>query len=401
MDRLELDSLLKKYRLGKLSDEEEQQLRSFLDTEEAPELLSEVWDKSFDALAMEESSESKEGTFRRVMSDERLTVQQNNTVSGVQSLSAKRQWIVIAAASIALAVLAGSIWSFVRQQSDRTEMFADNSQGINPGSDRARIVFDDGSFIELDKLQEDTVLLDKSLQIFKREDGTISYAYKGEVPEQTLIYNTIVTPNGGEYSLVLPDGSQVWVNAASQLRYPLTFAADSREVELEGEAFFEVKQQIRDGSRVPFIVHTGDQRLEVLGTSFNINSYSKNITTTLVEGSVALTYPHTETVQYLKPSQQSSYSKFDQKLQVTAIDPHYATAWRTGSFAFDNASIYDVMDDVARWYDIEVQYEGDLSDVRYNGTISRFENFKQLLQIIEWTDLVTFNVEGRRVIVMK
>lgn len=405
LDKQTVHNLLRKHRSGQLTEEEVLALKELLNTTEGQQLVAEQWDKDFEILPLEDDIARQGNIFRRMMADERIQGMGGDVCDGEEKEEARplRLWTKVAVvASIVLALsIGGALFLLPRNSSDDNIRRA-GQQNIEPGSDKARIVFDDGSFIELDNVEDGTVLEGKGVRIVKRDDGTIAYEASGDQNTHELVYNTIVTPKGGEYSIVLPDGSRVWMNAASTLKYPITFATDVRSVELEGEAYFEIVQKhTKEGQHIPFIVRTGDQHLEVLGTSFNINSYSQNITTTLVEGAVALTYPHTKDVQYLKPSQQSSYSLKDKKLSVVKVDPYYTTAWKNGSFAFHNASIYEVMEDIARWYDVDIVYQSDLSGVRYSGTISRFENFKQLLQIIEWTDLVTFKVDGRRITVMK
>lgn len=401
MDRQALHNLLTKYREGKLADEEVRVLKDFLNTPTGQDLVSELWDKDLEIVPLNDDTARQDSIFRRIIADGRVA--DTSDVQQEVIHHPRRLWAKVAiAASILLAATASGVLFLMKHKSPENEVLRVHKQEIQPGSDKARIVFDDGSFIELDEVEDGTVLENKGVRIVKRDDGTIAYELGDNQKMQKPIYNTIVTPRGGEYSIVLPDGSRVRMNAASKLKYPIAFATDTREVELEGEAYFEVvNKNTKTGKRIPFIVHTHEQQLEVLGTSFNINSYNQNITTTLVEGAVALTYPHTRKVQYLKPSQQSNYSQKDKKLSVVKVDPYYTIAWKDGSFAFHNASIYEVMEDIARWYNIDVVYQGDLSDVRYSGTISRFENFRQLLQIIEWTDLVTFKVDGRRITVMK
>lgn len=396
MDRLTLKNLLDKHALGTLSEQESQQLRLFLDTQEGQQLLSEVWDADFQATPLEEEPQTQEDVYRRVESDDRFIAASPRPVT---THSAKG-WGFQLAAALALLLGVAALYVYNHTSFSDTQIVA-STEDIMPGSDRARIVFDDGTYVELEAIEQDTVLADKGIIVFKDENGAVGYRFDDSAESETNLYTSVITPKGGEHKLVLPDGSQVWLNAASTLRYPLTFAADSREISLEGEAYFQVKPQTKGGKSIPFIVRTGEQRLEVLGTSFNINSYGPQVTTTLVEGAVALHFPHTDQARRLQPNQQSAYDPQKGSCVVKTVDPYFATAWRQGSFAFENASIYTVMDDIARWYDIEVEYTADLSDIRYSGTISRFENFKQLLQIIEWTDLVTFSVEGRRVRVMR
>lgn len=198
----------------------------------------------------------------------------------------------------------------------------------------------------------------------------------------------------------MPDGSLVWINASSKLRYPLQWAAESRQIELQGEAFFQVNPKIVSGKPVPFIVQTGEQQLEVLGTSFNINSYEQDILTTLVEGEVKL-WSSRSPEKKLAPNQQASFNKARETIVTKSVDPIYAIAWKNGSFAFENNNIQEVMSQLSRWYDVEVDYRNDVSDVRFSGTISRFEQINTVLRLIELTGSVRFQIEGRRIVVMR
>lgn len=396
MDKKTLIKLLDKQAAGSLSSEEKQQLLSYLDTDEGQQILAEVWDMDFEALPLDEDLQAQENIFRRIEVDERfIAASPNSTVRAFSS-----RWLQVAAL-VAVLLSVAAYYFYVLPTATDHSAYQSQLDHIFPGSDRARIVFDDGTVVDLADIQYDTLLVDKGITLYKDATGAVGYKIDRPENQQTVLYTTIITPKGGEHQIVLPDGSQVWLNAASTLRYPLAFASETREIMLEGEAYFEVKPLRKEGRSLPFIVHTSDQRLEVLGTSFNINSYGDYVKTTLVEGAVSLQYPHTADAERLFPNQQAIYNPRKESFLITQVDPYFAIAWRQGSFAFDNASIYTVMEDIARWYDIEVEYVGDLSALRYSGTISRFENFKQLLQIIEWTDLVTFSVEGRRVRVMK
>lgn len=393
MDKLTLKRLLKKHAHQNLSEQETLQLREFLDTEKGKLLLSELWDQDFEAEPLPENIHAQEELWHRIENDERIKPYPSRK-SGI-SITIRR-----VAAIVVLMLSIGALYKYFLKPTETALPLA-QIEDILPGSDRARIVFDDGSFVELEAIEQDTLLAEKGIIVYKDDNGAVGYKLENGNSNRADVLTSVITPKGGEHKILLPDGSQVWLNAASTLRYPLAFATDSREVTLEGEGYFEVKPQVKNGKSVPFVVLTGQQRLEVLGTSFNINSYSPEITTTLVEGAVVLRFPQASDGTYLQPHQQSTYDTQRGNCIVKTVDPYFATAWRQGSFAFENASIYTVMQDIARWYDIDVEYSGDLSDIRYTGTISRFENFKQLLQIIEWTDLVTFSVEGRRVRVMR
>lgn len=397
MDKKELYTLLKQYRAGTLCVEGQARLRDFLDTEEGRNMLSEIWDEEFEPSHYVDDDDIQLRVFQKITKDQRIKPILSRNTSFFRNSWYKR---AVAAAFLILGV-GGVLWWYSNDAEMADRLSIQSTGTILPGSNKARIQFEDGSFIELDQITTDTVLVDKGLHIFKREDGSISYAYDDNHATRKELYNTIVTPRGGEYSLTLPDGTKVWLNAATKLKYPLTFAKNSRTVELEGEAYFEVAKQKNNNSAVPFYVSSGTQKIEVLGTQFNVNTHGSTYKTTLIEGSIAMHYDGVAKAKILVPSQQALHSITTGANTVQLVDPYYSIAWRSGKFAFDNVSIYEVMDEIARWYDVEVDFEGDMSQVRYSGSISRFEKFEQLLQLIEWTDLVTFKVHGRRITVMK
>ncbi len=397
MDNKELYTLISLYRAGTIDIDDLARLRTFLATEEGQQLLDEIWDKEFEPAFYIGDEAVKSRVFQKIYDDERI----NPNVSPKLKYFTKSWYKISVAAVLLLLGAVGGLWWYVESQDEGERVAMEGEHVILPGSNKARIQFEDGSFIELDQIMGDTVIADKGLHIFKKADGSISYAYNDNSAIQKELYNTIVTPKGGEFSLTLPDGSRVWLNAATTLKYPLKFAKDNRTIELEGEAYFEVAKYKNAEVPVPFYVVSGKQKIEVLGTQFNVNTHGHHYKTTLIEGSIAMHYAGASKVKTLVPSQQAIYSQATGTSTIQVVDPYYSTAWRSGKFAFDNVSIYDVMEEVARWYDVEVDFEGDLSQVRYSGSISRFEKFEQLLQLIEWTDLVTFKVHGRRITVMK
>ena len=215
--------------------------------------------------------------------------------------------------------------------------------------------------------------------------------------EDVLAYNTITTPKGGQYQVTLMDGTRVWLNAASSLHYPTVFKGSERSVQLTGEAYFEVAKN----SKMPFRVTSNGQVTEVLGTHFNINSYpdEQGTTTTLLEGSVRILNAKSDAAILLKPGQQSG-SDASGKIKVANVNPEQFVAWKDGKFIFTNANIESIMRQVSRWYNVEIEYKGDASKEKFGGRTSRFTNVAELLEILELTDHVQFEIEGRRIIVM-
>jgi transmembrane sensor len=265
---------------------------------------------------------------------------------------------------------------------------------IIPGSNKATLTLSDGSVINLSDANAGLVSKQGNVSVGKTPDGKLVYQVKS-AENQPLIYNTISTPRGGEYQIVLPDGTKVWLNAASSLRFPSVFSASERNVELTGEAYFEVAKF----KNKPFKVNVNKMGIEVLGTHFNVNAYAdeSSIKTTLLEGSVKLSSGNNQ--KLLIPGQQASLnskSGFD----IKAVNVEEAVAWKNGYFIFDNENIQDIMRKVARWYDVEVVYQGKIDEGSYGGTVSRFNSVAGVLRSLELTGTVHFKTEGRRITVM-
>jgi transmembrane sensor len=271
-------------------------------------------------------------------------------------------------------------------------------QDILPGSNTAILMLANGKKIDLSKATNGQLASQSGIGIYKTASGQIIYKVPANAAEANLLSNnTVTTPRGGQWQIVLPDGSKVWLNSASSLSYPATFNHQhKRIVELFGEAYFEVaKDKLH-----PFLVKTGQQTVEVLGTHFNINSYADEpaVKTTLAEGSVKISAINGQS-QLLLPGQQASYKQGEFTLRQVNVDD--ALAWTKGSFRFNDQSIQSIMRQLSRWYDIDVQYDPNISYGSLNGRISRFKNLNQVLSALETTQAVHFKVEGRRVTVMK
>ena len=284
---------------------------------------------------------------------------------------------------------------------------------ILPGGDKAILTLADGSTIILDSAHNTTLAQQGNTQIIKRSNGQLAYDNtKDQNITGATLYNTVSTPRGGQYEVVLPDGSHVWLNAASSLRFPTAFTGNDRRVELTGEAYFEVAKN----PNKPFLVHFSttvegrEGTVEVLGTHFNINAYNDeaDVKTTLLEGSVKVEAggqtsdfsPQISTI--LKPGQQASISHQSRKsnqIPVQTVDTEEAIAWKNGKFQFSQADIKTVMRQIARWYDVEVLYEGPVSKEKFEGEIPRNSSLAEVFKILELS-AVHFKTEGRKVIVM-
>ena len=273
---------------------------------------------------------------------------------------------------------------------------------IEAGENKAILTLGDGSRIILDDAKNGILANQGGNSVLKAAEGEIIYSFINEIKDPLtenqqvpVIYNTIETPKGGKFQIVLPDGSKVWLNAASSLRFPTVFNGSKRQVELKGEAYFEVSH---DKSKI-FEVNTRNQVVQVLGTHFNINAYldEPTVNTTLLEGSVRVSDLRTNISQLLKPGEQSQLS--EQIDVINLKDTNEAVAWKEGYFQFDEADIKTVMRQIERWYDVSVVYEGNLPNYRFGGEIERNLSLLQVLKVLEKTK-VHFRLDGREVTVM-
>jgi transmembrane sensor len=267
---------------------------------------------------------------------------------------------------------------------------------VLPGDNRAVLTLDDGSQINLDDAQNGVLASEDNTDIRKTGSGKLEYS-AGEKLIQTVKYNTLSTPMGGQYQLSLPDGSKVWLNSGSSIRFPTAFIGKERVIELKGEAYFD----ITENKKMPFIVRTNNSMdIKVLGTQFNVMAYDdeKSINTTLLEGSVQILKE--SGTAFLEPGQAAILNKGTGKIKVAEADIDDAVAWKNGYFIFSNENIESIMRKVSRWYNIEVDYQGNLSNKDFVGTISRDKNISELLKMLELTGAIHFKVDGRRVTVM-
>jgi transmembrane sensor len=271
---------------------------------------------------------------------------------------------------------------------------------IKPGKNAATLTLANGKRIVLSDVVQGEVVKESGVLIRKSSDGIIEYLISDQDYADAEGVNILSTAKGETYRLRLPDGTSVWLNAASSLKFPVSFAkSKSRNVELSGEAYFEI---FKDKSH-PFVVSTDRQEVRVLGTHFNMSSYpdEPDIRTTLIEGSVKVIPLKLSGAKeiLLKPGQRSRL--FEGKLEVTPVDIQEETAWKNGDFIFRNEHIESIMRKLSRWYDIDVRYEGEMADLIFIGVVSRSKNISSVLKVMESTGNVRFKIEGRRVTVKR
>lgn len=332
------------------------------------------------------------------VSDEELEEVNNEMWLAIQSRRQQKRsvklWPRIAAAASIIICIGFAIHFYSSSPSKKVHEYASD---IKPGDNKAYLILADGKRIPLNDAANGEIAVQNGVKISKVSAGELVYEVPATKMDNTQI-NTVETPRGGQFQVRLPDGTKVWLNAASSLKYPASFAnVAKRKVELNGEAYFEVAKD----KEHPFIVETNKQEVEVLGTHFNINCYADEPTTqtTLLEGSVKVS-TNSKDFRILKPGEQSSISNAD--ISVTQVNTDEATAWKNGYFMFNNESQEMVMRKLARWYDVEVEYvDPSTRNIKYYGIVSRFENISKVLNKLEQTSDVRFDIIGKKIKVYK
>jgi transmembrane sensor len=306
----------------------------------------------------------------------------------------------LSAAAVILIVLFGGIF-FINRNKPKPQQTPQLTKvkRIVPGGNKAYLTLANGTRIILDDAKKGQIATQAGIQVSKTGNGMVVYHFSKTVTAANTIpeINTITTPRGGQYKVELEDGTKVWLNAASSIKFPQAFTGTNREVELSGEAYFEVAKN----KAKPFIVKANGTQVQVFGTHFNVNAYSdnSNVTTTLVEGSVRMS--NAASAVMLVPGQQGT-TQSGAAIKVGKADTEESLAWVNGFFVFHDESIINVMKQVVRWYDVDVQYNDE--DVKLNefgGTISKYKNITELLNNMQLTGTIHYKIEGRRVILTK
>lgn len=306
------------------------------------------------------------------------------------SVRTRKLWPYIAAAASVVLVAGIGLYFYKAPSSDPIKAPQQYSNDVPAGSNKAYLTLASGKKILLNSATNGMLAEEGGVKITKTADGQLVYTIADEGKKSTGKYNRIETPIGGQYELQLPDGTRVWLNAASSLKYPASFyALQQRSVELVGEAYFEVA---KDKTK-PFVVKSKGQEVEVLGTHFDVNAYpdEQTIKTTLIEGSVKLNGQLT-----LKPGEQSVLS--DGKFKVKEVNAIDAADWKNGEFVFTNEPLTSILKKVARWYGVEIVYTNDLVKVpTFSGSVSRSENISSVLNMLEETSNVRFSIAGKQI----
>lgn len=377
-----LASWIAKSMAGELSDEELQLLDEWRMTSARNHQL-------YDRIVSRERREAKRRHFTAF-----------DKVSGWQGYSKKlketekkvNRWrVFLRYAAILLIPLSATVYGVLRS-GEETVSLADLN-AITPGGTRAELVLPSGEVVDL--VAKSGVISRGENTVINNEGKTLSYKSIGnQAPMDSLRYNEVIVPKGGEYQLVLSDGTLVYLNSMTKIRFPERFSEKCREVEVCGEAFFEVAEN----KRVPFVVKTDAYEITVLGTKFNVTAYADEqvATTTLVEGAVSISGKCIGEAKTLRPNEQFVLDRVSGSVEIKNVDVNYYTAWKDGMFRFRDVRLEEIMHVVERWYDMTVVYEDEsVRDLHFGFNMSRLETIEPLLNIFELNGKIKITKEGK------
>ena len=388
--------MAERFLLGTATEKEIALLHQWYDTADKEEI----------ELVFTPEPETAEAVGKRLFGGVQLAIQEERHETRRRRIVLARRWLA-AASVIFVVVFAGKyFWDAKRSTIPERGITQVTKPGndLPPGSNKARLLLGDGLVIDLADAKNGTIRHVAGARIEKK-DGQLIYDFsKGEEADHQAAsskgaeaseMNTIQTPRGGQYEVILADGTKVWLNSASSLSYTTTFTGKNRQVLLKGEAYFEVAED----KNKPFKVSVGDVQVEVLGTHFDVMAYEDEnaINTTLLAGAVRVTTKGSAS-KVLADGQEASMDRSSGSLSVNEVDAEEAVAWKDGFFEFEGVSIETVMRQLARWYDVDVEYQGK-TDKHFRGKISRSSNVSEVFRMLELTGEVHFSMEGKKIIV--
>jgi len=379
----ELEELARKYLNGSITPDEQARFENWYANFNDEEL--ELKNNRFKSV-----DELKSSIYRKI----EYRIHGKRKASGI--------WIKTAVAALILVVLAIGFYFYKSENrvSNSKYVVKHEAKDFGPGRNSASLLLENGKEINLDKLKDGEKIETKEALFQKSKDGELILVMLNQIESSItkhseITYNTIITPRGGNYKIILSDGTKVWLNSSSSLRFPTTFNGTERKVELTGEAYFDVTKDKNNS----FKVTSKGQEVSVLGTEFNVSAYpdEENIKTTLVEGSVKVSYKTNSKI--IKPGEQSivhDNGEFD----IRNVDVMNVKAWKEGYFAFDKLSIKEVMNQISRWYDVKVSYQGEITRKQLIGQISKQENLSTIIKMLEFNGM-NLDFENNSIVVKK
>lgn len=397
MQPLEITSFIEKYAAGTYTEAEHQEFKNWLIS--AP--LTEIDEILNDYSNFSKPFSSPSSLHPNLAASIEATIDQyelgnNITVRKTKVIYWSGSFQLVAAIFIGVAVIAGWLITNTNSQDKRIQpSLLKIKNEVAPGRNKAVLTLADGSVIALDDEKNGHIAKQGNVEVNKSNGAQLEYKLTGSNKPSEIEFNTLSTPRGGQYKLNLPDGSHVWLNAASSIKYPTAFTGNERKVEISGEVYFEIAHD----ARMPFKVSVNGMEVKVLGTHFNVNAYSDEmaVKTSLLEGSIELS--KSGNIISLKPGQQAQLVTSSGIIRVLDdIDMDEVVAWKNGYFSFNKADLQTVMRQIARWYDVEIFYEGKIPQRFFGGKIDRKSNASEVLKILEESK-VHFSIENKKIIV--
>jgi len=340
---------------------------------------------------------------------ESALTEEMNTTAGIDEVEThesvpiitKRQlpfwWRAAAIVTLIIgATIAGlTVWHNRKQNNAQTETARNIREDVAPGSNKAILTLSNGTKVILDSATNGNLTTQGNSNVVKLESGKLAYQVNRNGQRfSAIVYNTLTTPRGGQYQLMLPDGSKVWLDAASSITYPTSFKGKERKVQISGQAYFDI---VHD-DKMPFIVAVNGTTIRDIGTAFNVNAYADEpvMKTTLINGEIEVRTNNQS--NKLKPGEQLQVNANGQMKMSNDVDLEQVMAWKNGRFRFNSVDIQSIMRQASRWYDVDVEYKGKINET-FSGGISRNVNASQLLHILELTGKVNFEINGKKIIV--
>ncbi|MCF2443569.1 FecR domain-containing protein [Dyadobacter sp. CY345] len=393
MEAERIEYLTKKFFAGNCTEAEKLELSSWINQNPNDERIASLLEISW--RDFEPKIEMSETSSDRILSN----IFSQNEEAAFDDLSSRQTetrslWPKIAAAAIL--ILGFGLYFLIGSQKEQRLAADSTSKTINsdlpPGGNKAILTLGDGSNIVLDNAGNGNLATQGNTDILKSKNGELVYKHNN-AEQEAIVFNSLTTPKGGQYHIVLPDGSKVWLNAASSLKFPTVFRGNERRVEITGEVYFEVAHN----PKMPFIVKANDTEVAVLGTHFNVMAYpdEKSMRTTLLEGSVKVSKGGKSAL--LTPGQQARLNSNGINV-LNNVNIEQEMAWKNGFFQFEDDNLETIMRQVSRWYDVDVACEGNVSRERFSGRLPRNANISKVLKILSLSGL-KYKIEGKTITV--
>jgi transmembrane sensor len=384
----QIASLVVKYMQDNLSPQEQAELDTWLQEDSENYLLMEEMmdDNKLGKSLSELQSYDHDAAFQRL--NERIS----NTTPVIRKKSFKARY---EAAAALLVLTAGAYWLYSEKNTAPPAITQQTDlDSILPGGKKAILTLSDGTTIELNNQHQGIIAKDGDNIIEQSQPGRLNYSAVKRGHDTATAEHTLTVPRRGEYSIALGDGTVVWLNASSTLRFPVPFREEERRVKLIGEGYF----QVANNPSRPFVVEVDSVEVRALGTEFNITAYpeDKKLGAALVQGLISIS--HKDKEHLLKPGNIAEINQHG-KLRIKQADIEELTAWKNGEFIFHNTPFFHLMNQFARWYDIEVSYPEGIPPINFTGGLQRADGIYHVIHLLELTGEVRFTIEGRKVMV--